>query len=93
MLNHHTPFHEQDLLCRECGKPHGEDLGSPYWQVALQYGAGVECAECRPAEEQDLIDNFYEQDQSWRYMSNEMNDYLNDLSGSDDFDEYGEYLP
>ena len=93
MLNHHTPFHEQDLLCSECGKPHGEDLGSPYWQVALQYGAGVECAECRPAEEQDLIDNFYEQDQSWRYMSNEMNDYLNDLSGSDDFDEYGEYLP
>jgi len=93
MLNHHTPFHEQDLLCCECGKPHGEDLGSPYAQMALQYGAGFYCADCTPDDVQDLIDNFYEQDQSWRYMSNEMNDYLNEVSGSDDWEEYGEYLP
>ena len=38
-------------------------------------------------------DKNQELDQSWRYMSNEMNDYLNEVSGSDDFDEYGEYLP
>ena len=93
MLNNQTPYHAGDLLCTQCQKPHGEDLGSPYWQLSLQYGAGVECSECRPDEEQDRIDKFYEQDQSWRYMSKEMNDYLNDLSGSDDFDEYGEYLP
>ena len=93
MLNNQIPFYEEDLLCTECNDPHGEDMGSPYAQTAMQYMLGLQCNDCRTEDVQKIRDSFEELDQSWRYMSNEMNDYLNEVSGSDDFDEYGECLP